>query len=365
MKNRRNARQMKTRRTASVVIAAGASIMLVACGGNGDSASAENASGDEIESNVAVATHPVGSSYHSVGTAVASLISTHTDKRASVQPYSGPNAWIPALQTGDVAFGIASSVDAIWAFTGGPGYETPAEEVRLVVNGAPNPVVSMITLESSDIETSADLAGHRVVSGYGGNTFAAAHQTAHLASVGLTWDDVEAAPAPDTSLAIEALRSGQADAAFGLTATSPTAVDLNAANPVRALPWGDLEPEDLPGGETPDEMQAILDEHIPGTRLDVLPGGEGYLKEDTVGFTFDIQLISNKAVSSATVRDVVEGIWNNYEELHDSHPTGQWEPESMVPEDFSVPYHEGAVEFFESEGVWTDAHQQQQEALLD
>ena len=40
-------------------------------------------------------------------------------------------------------------------------------------------------------------------------------------------------------------------------------------------------------------------------------------------------------------------------------------PEGLAPVDSPIPYHAGAVRYFKEVGLWTDAHEQNQAALLD
>lgn len=318
-----------------------------------------------VAGNVAVGTHPVGSSYHSVGTAVASLISSHTPIRAAVQPFSGPNAWIPAMVNGDLAMGVPSSVDTIWAYEGGPGYDQPNPTLRVVNNGAVQELVGLVVLADSSIRSVEDLRGKRVGSGYGGNVLVEQIINAQLEAAGLSQADIKAVPVPDSATGVTALQSGQVDAAFGLTPTTPNVVELDSTMGVRVLPFSDLTPDDIPNGKNVSERKDLFAKYIPGVDFAVVPGGTGIVDEDFVALAYSSQLVSDTTVSNETIFAVVEAVWNNHEELHSSHATGKWTPEDMVPEEFRVPYHDGAVEFYKSVDAWTEGHEATQNALLD
>ncbi|MEQ8447686.1 MAG: TAXI family TRAP transporter solute-binding subunit [Pelagibacterium sp.] len=311
----------------------------------------------------AIGTHRVGSSYYSVGTALAALLSDNTTARAAVQPHSGPNAWMTALSNGEIAFGLASVVDTSWAFNGGPGYEEAVTNLRMLVNGGSQDFIGLATLEQSDVTSTADVAGKRVTVGFGGNFFSNALVEAHLASVGIDFDDIQSVPVPDTQTSIDMLRSGRADVSVGLTPTTPAIMDLNSARAVRPLSFGDLAMEDIAQG-IPENMIDVLDEYLPGATLGVVEAGTGIVKDGLVSIRFDIQMVSTTEISNEHVYETTEAIWANYEQLHDSHPIGVWTPERMVPTSFNVPYHQGAVDFFEDEGIWTDEHQARQDELL-
>lgn len=307
--------------------------------------SGQNGGGDDDGWNAAVATHQVGTSYHSVGTALASMLSAETSAQATVQPFAGPNAWMPALDNGDIQFGLANAVDLNWAWTGGKGFPEPATNARLLLNGATQIFIGVVVPESAGIDWTSDLRGKSVASSYGGNAFVDAVVTAQLDSVGLDWNSVKPVPVADTTGGRDSIRNGQAVAAAAGTPTTPALVELNSAKAIKALPFGDLSPQDLSTGAS-DEAKRVLEEHVPGAHLEVIKAGTGVVENDVVAVAFDVQMISSTHVENERVAEVVEAIWNNYKQLWDSHALGKWEPENMVPTEFGMPYHEGAVEVF-------------------
>ncbi|MQB01736.1 MAG: TAXI family TRAP transporter solute-binding subunit [Actinobacteria bacterium] len=309
-----------------------------------------------------IATHAVGLSYHTVGSALASLISNHSDISATVVATAGPNAWMPDLEAGNVDFGLLSVVDVGWSMEGGPGYENPAEHLRTVAQGAALHGSGLTVRADSGIERIEDLAGRRVASDYGGNVISARFVELGLESVGVGWDNVDAVPVADVSTGIDALRNGQVDAISGAAPTSPNLLDAHVATPVRILPVGNHTPADIADG-VPSETQEMIDRLIPGATLATQPAGTGMLEEETVLIQHRVQLVSSDHVTADTVYAALDALWENYEEMHDAHPLAQWVPEDMVPSAPRAPYHEGAVQFYEDQGVWTDEHQQAQEEL--
>src|SRR5699024_9735954 len=88
--------------------------MIAGCAGGDGGASAGRS---------VLATQSVGGSYHALGSGLASMVTDRTDVGMTVQPYSGPNAWIPELDDNTIQFGLGSVIDAGWAYEGGPGFE--------------------------------------------------------------------------------------------------------------------------------------------------------------------------------------------------------------------------------------------------
>ncbi|MQB01200.1 MAG: TAXI family TRAP transporter solute-binding subunit [Actinobacteria bacterium] len=374
----RNADRFFSTRTVKALLSVMFVLLLTACGGPAeveeaaetgqaeapatDSAEAGGVEG-EVASRASIGTHSVGQSYHTVGSAVASLISSHTDIAASVVPSAGPNAWMPDLEAGVIDFGVLSSVDVGWAMEAGPGFNEPAENMRMVLQGAPVLGAGFAVRADSGIATIADLVGKRVASDYGGNVIAGKILEANLASVGMTWDDVVEFPVPDISTGADALRGGQVDGMFGASPATAIIQDLDAAVPLRILPIGDYEPADI-ADEVPADAQAMLDEILPGATLGIEEAGTGMLEEDTVMVEHRVTFVSSDRVSPATVHATLAAIWENYEELQDAHIMAQWVPDDMVPAAPRAPYHEGAVAFYEEQGVWTEEHQAAQDELL-
>src|SRR5699024_4679020 len=130
-----------------------------------------NNEGEEVETddtNISVAAHPQGSTYNTIGTAVASGISKNSSINAAVTPYSGPYAWMPLLNEGEVELGIISGPDIAWAYEGDAGYDVN-ENARVLVKGNDMVVSGFVVREDSGINEMADLEGKKVSSDYAGN----------------------------------------------------------------------------------------------------------------------------------------------------------------------------------------------------
>ena len=76
-----------------------------------------------------------------------------------VQPYNGPNAWMPLLQSGELEFGIMNILDASMAMTGTGNYEKPFSSVRVVSGGVFPFQLESLVRDKSDIKQFTDLKG--------------------------------------------------------------------------------------------------------------------------------------------------------------------------------------------------------------
>jgi hypothetical protein len=327
-------------------------------GGEGEGGSGGEGASGELDTSIAIGTHATGSGYHKVGAGFAKIISDYSEIAANVRPMAGPQAWMPELKGGVLEFGLMASPDVVLARTGGPGYDEPVENLRLVFGGMPMYNTGYGVRADSDIKSLKDLKGKRVATEFGGNYLMGQQSRAALASVGLSYDDVVQVPVPEFMASLDALQDGNVDAAYPASPDAAKAIEVaNAVGGIRVLPFGDLKPEDIANG-VPEEMQAILDKYTPATSLAVVPAGTGILEEDTVMLYYYMTMVTSADVSEETVYQVLKAIWEHTEEMHNvSSYTAELSPEMMLVEFPPAPYHDGAKKFYQEMGVWNENHE--------
>ena len=306
----------------------------------------------DLPATVGIATHAVGGAYHASGSGVASLISQKTPIRAVVQPHSGPSAWVPLMQNGEVEMGILSAFDAACAYKGVYGYKQPYNKLRAVCRGNEMKSTTLTVLKDSGVQKITDLKGKKVASVYGGNKFLHNLTEAMLLSVNMAWKDVVAVPVPGFADSLRLLREGRIDAGSSGAPTTPSALELHTAKGVKVLAFGDMSPDEIKDG-IPADKQKILDDLVPGCYLSVAKGGVGTVEKDTVLITSPVFFSASSDLSTEAVYTILKAIWENYKELHPAHPwLKAWIPETMASNNPPVPYHDGAVKFYKEIGVW-------------
>ena len=317
-----------------------------------------------LPATVGIGTHPVGGGYYACGTGIARLISDKTKIQAVVQPFAGPNAWMPLMQSGKLELGLLTSSDGAWAYTGGFGYDRPNSNLRLVLRGNVVSATSFTVLKRSGIKKIADLKGKRLGTKYGGNQMLHNQAEAMLKSVGMTWNDVVPVPVPDFQSSIRMIREGRIDGGTTGATTTPAALELHSALGVNVLSYGDMQPADIAKG-VPADKQAILDELVPGCFPMVVKTGEGIIEKDTILISYSIYLAASALLSEDAVYVILKTIWENYPDLHPVHPWLRgWKPETMTAGIQPAPFHNGAAMFYKEKGVWTDAMEKRQHQLL-
>lgn len=343
--------------------------MATACGGGTETDSSSVDSGNTggngggLQS-VTIATNPVGSAFNALGNGLASVITNHSDFRASVQPSAGANAWAPSIDRGDVALGVANGPELIWGFRGEQDFEEPLKNIRLLVRGNYIDATGAVVRQDSGIETVRDLAGRRVAAEYPGSLIGKQILEAALVANGLDWDDVNKVPAPTITAGIEALQDNRADGAFAMVPSSPIMQEAHNAVGLHALHFlDDYSPSEI--DSVPQEITDIITERVPSARLTAVEP-VGYQEEVTVGIEYPSMMIGSKELSNEQAYEIMEVLWEYYEELHPVHVWfKQWSPEIMFDPNPEIPYHEGAVEFFKDKGLWNDEVEAIQQELLE
>lgn len=67
---------------------------------------------NELPRTAAIGTNPAGTGAHAIASGLAAVGSKATPISVKVQPYNGPNAWMPLLESGEIEMGIMNILDS-------------------------------------------------------------------------------------------------------------------------------------------------------------------------------------------------------------------------------------------------------------
>ncbi len=205
------------------------------------------------------------------------------------------------------------------------------------------------------IETYADLKGKRVAWVVGAPALNV-NSEAYLAYGGLTWDDVERVEFGGFGASWRGLMDGQVDAAF---ASTNSGMAYEAATGPRGLFWPPVDPNDTEGLE---RMTAIAPFFAPnlatvGANIDGTDGYQG------AGYAYPV-LAAMAEQDDDLVYNMTKAMFALYPEYKGNAPgINGW---ALEHQDFEwvVPYHDGAIRYYEEAGVWTDAAQAHNDNLI-
>lgn len=300
----------------------------------------------------------VGSSFYTIAVGIGDLINEHTPMTAKIESIGGGPTWLPLFETEEADLGILSSDDAHRAYRGLGGYEDPTKgqgyNVNVLQVGSPL-LTGIIVKNDSEIWSISDLKGKKVPSGLGSNPSVEQNVKSLLANAGLTYDDVIPFPVvsafgPDVKDAFVEGRIDCASASLG----SGFVTELDAAVGVRFITI-EATAEAVAG------MQGFWAGcYTYAVEADSFPG----VVDDIYVKAHDIALVCRTTLNDNVVQELMESIWENYEELADVHPIlKNWEPERFASK-FTIPYHPAAIDFYEKRDVWSDELEQHQNELL-
>jgi TRAP transporter TAXI family solute receptor len=313
----------------------------------------------QLPKQVTVATNPPGTTYYSVASGLSKVVSSYAGLQMVVQPYTGTSTMIPLLNSGEVDFGLVNAVDMGLAYRGPSfkiGGRNPfphAPNLRLVMRGSPL-LVGLIVRKDSPIKTVHDVKGKRMTGEYPAHLAVWYNMFGHLASAGLTWNDVKVVPVPAVNDGVDALVQGRADVTeHALNSAKTKEADANVG--IRFIS-ADCSPE----GEK--RLRAAVPGYYPRW---VKAGTATGVVEDTCFIAYDSYLAASKSSPDAVVNATLKSLWDHESELAPVHPMlKEWTRDRGVGADVTIPYHPAAVRFFKEHGAWKAEMDQAQQKLL-
>ncbi len=310
---------------------------------------------------VGVGTNPAGTAFYAIGSAVAKVVSDAGQVKAAVQPYTGSSTFLPLINSGELEFGVNNAVDMVLAHRG-PGFKIGGRNpfphtpnARLVLRLTPLRV-GLLVRKDSPIKTVHDVKGKRMTGEYPAHLAVWYNMFGHLASAGFTWSDVTVVPVPAVNDGVNAVVQGRADVtehAIGSAKVKEADASVGVRHvSIDCSPAGEKRLRDAVPGYYPVHLKA---------------GSATGVVEDTCVIGYDIYLLAGKSVPDQTVEAVLAAVWERHDQLAQTHAALKgWKREEAVHPDVTIPFHEAAIRFFKSRGIWTaelDATQKKLSAL--
>jgi len=298
--------------------------------------------GNDLPRTIAIASNLPGTGAHALASGLAAVASRATAISAKVQPYNGPNAWMPLLDSGEIEFGIINILDAHMAASGTGNYKKPHPTIRIASGGVFPFTGSLMVRDKAEIKRPSDLKGKRMAWDFGGHAITQTWQNAAMEVSGLKPSDVVQVRFSNLNDAIRAVPEGKVDVTFAAIGIAINE-EANAMDPIRFL--------SLPAGEASNKILAKYGASI--VKQEPAPG----IKGDTDVIGYPLHLATSTKVSERTVATVMKAWWENLGELQTIHPQfKKWTKDVQAITNYTVPYHPGSAKFYKEAGVWTAKH---------
>jgi len=277
-----------------------------------------------------------------IGRALAAAVSEASPLRMRPQEVANTADYIPLVNFGDLEFGIANVVQTLYAYRGeGMSQGRPNENLRMVATLMPFRA-GFIVPEDSDVQSVSDLKGKRVPS-FSEGALGYHVVNAYLANAGLTMDDVDGVPVPNFPRMWASFENGTTDVTVVVLGAAVSREFDATMGGIRFLDF-DEAPEAIAA------MNAWLPQMYLGRveAAEEIPG----IEEPTDVMVYDYTLFANKDTPDDVVYEVVKAIAQKEEDLLASGPFFDGFSADRMAKDVGMPYHPGAVRYYEEAGIW-------------
>ena len=286
-----------------------------------------------------------GSITHSTSTAIAKLITQELKLQTRVQPHGGQSAFVPAVNAGEVQFGLANSAELMDAVKGTGIYKGRVmADLRAVAVVMPLRNVFWVA-KDSPIKTISDLKGKKIPGGWTSQKTIGVLATAMLANGGLTYGDVKMVPVPNVNSGADDFIQGKVDAFFftiGAGKVREAGAKVGGLRPLSVDP-------------SPEAM-ARLHKVVPQIyALEVKPSPANYgIDEPAYVGAMDFVFLTNKDLSEELIYNITKVMHGGKAEFFKTFkPLGaNFSPELMAKNLPAGEYHPGAIKFYKEAGLW-------------
>ncbi len=291
---------------------------------------------------LSIGTAPPGGAFFVVGGALAEVLNSHSAAgwQVTAEATKGSQENIRRLASGEIDIALANAAITYFAVRGAEGWEQ-AYAMRTLMTLAPN-VALFVTPMSSDIETLADLKGHRVTVGVDGAGFEFFVRPL-LAAHGVTYDDFT--PLYGTqSAAVDMLADGSAAAAFlGGAVPTGSITQATTGGKMRFVPFD------------ADKLTELVEQY-PFFSPAVVPAGTyPSQEEDFHGLNVgSMQLIAAASLTDDLAYSITKTLYEQREAVAQKHPAGKAINAKNVTRDTGTEFHPGAIRFYREIGILPD-----------
>lgn len=277
-----------------------------------------------------------------IGRALAATVSEVSPLQMRPQEVANTSDYIPLVNAGELEFGIANVVQTTYAYLGeGMSEGRPNENLRMVATLMPFRA-GFIVPADSDIQTIEDVRGKRVPS-FAEGALGEHVVKAYLANGGLTMDDVIEVPVPNFPRMWSSFSEGTTDITVVVVGAGNSREFDATMGGIRYIDFNDSE-----------EAVAAMNEWLPQMYLaEVQPSEEiPGIDVPTHIMVYDYTLFASADTSDEQVYEVVKAIYESEESLLATGPFFNGLDVSNMGRDVGLPYHPGAIKFYEEQGIW-------------
>lgn len=313
----------------------------------------------ELPDTLAWSAYPTGSTGYSQAVGIGSVLQNNYGVNLRVLPGRNDVSRLYPLRNGRVDF-AASGPEVTYAQEGMYDFSSRdwgPQSVRIMLwNISDGCSFTFAAAADAGIDTVADLRGKRLTYVQGAPSLNNG-SAALLSYANLTWDDVERVEVSGYPGSVEAVIENRADAVGGSCNAPPF---LRIESSPRGLklvtfPHDDEEAVQRVRSDLPTLVPHVA---VQGVTIDPAEGIEVFTSAYPT-------LITMADQEEALVYNMTKAMVEHYDDYKDSAPGAEgWALDRQELDTALVPFHDGAVRYFEEIGVWTEAAETNQQLNL-
>ena len=291
---------------------------------------------------VGIATSNPGSLFHNIGTAVANA-ANKAGIKATVQPATSPNQYIPFVNSGGIEFGVANLQEVNYAITG-DAWWNGVKNPNLRIVGMIMPLREAIFVRAdSGIKSIADLKGKPMTDGFTAQNTILPQLDAIYATADMTRADMKPVNVSSVVAGADAFISGDtAGFIFAHGAGKVREADA-AVGGLRALPVADASEKGL----------AKARKHWPTAFFTKIKAGTtpGVI-EDATYIAYPQVVFTHAGVPDDKVYALAKAMYQGKDAMVGTFkPFAAFDPKKMKGDPGVAQFHPGALKFFNEAGL--------------
>ncbi len=319
-----------------------------------------NAGDVDLPGTLVWSAYPTGTTGYAQSVGIGQVLQNEYDVNLRVVPGRNDVSRLEPLRRGRADFSAGgteavAAQDAQFNFAERAWGPQPTRVLMWAISDACS--FTIAAAEDAEIEEVADMEGKRVAWVQGAPTLNYGMEYL-LAYANLTWDDVEKVEVGGYMGAVEGILEDRIDAMGGSCDSAP--FERINASP-RGLNFPEFPHENEEGLERISEYATWLVPHESVSNVGM--DRDEVLEVVTGPYPM---LISMDDTDEDLAYNMTKAMHQHYEEYKESAPGAEgWEVERMQLTSMPMPFHEGAIRYFEEIGLWDDEAQAHHEEALE
>ncbi|MGR2739224.1 TAXI family TRAP transporter solute-binding subunit [Billgrantia sp. Q4P2] len=294
---------------------------------------------------LSIATGGTGGVYYPIGGGLAEMINNHIEGASATAEVTGASVEnMGLIMRGDADLALALADTVYQAYNGTGDFEgRQIENTRALASVYPN-AVQLVTLADSDVQSLQDLKGKRVSVGAPGSG-TELNARALLEANGITYDDFTPQRLNFNETA-DAIRDGDIDAGFW-SVGPPTSSILNlaATRDIRLIGFSD------------EEIANAREEEPVFASYELRAGMYDGMDEAVQTISIPNVLVVNADMDEELAYQLTKLLFENTDELIAVHPAANDTTIEFSIDSTPVPFHDGALRYYEEVGAEVADHQ--------